>query len=335
MTWEIDLVRWLQSFPGLLLPMAAVSALGSPAFYLGLIAVIAWWRERSFALELSLLFAVSAIVNDLAKLVVHAPRPYWVSADVVPLELQDSFGFPSAHAQLAISMWGLIALRLGGPWAALAAAAVVVAVGISRIALGVHYPVDVLGGWLIGAAVLAAFVTAGPAAFRAAGRLTPRGRVVAAFVLSLAAVGASAAVAAAIGPWAPDPSWTGLVAGLAPVSIEYTLIAAGFGLGLVLGHELDRGCRSFRSRAGRPRRDPARPRRHGPALVRRWCPAAGRPRVRRRHLPRGRRDRGLGHGRRAGPLLPARPLRRRGPGTIMIPGRPRLNRWEPGESRPG
>ncbi len=38
------------------------------------------------------------------------------------------------------------------------------------------------------------------------------------------------------------------MAGLAPVSIEYTLIAAGFGLGLVLGHELDRGCRSFRSR---------------------------------------------------------------------------------------
>jgi hypothetical protein len=38
------------------------------------------------------------------------------------------------------------------------------------------------------------------------------------------------------------------VADLAPVSIEYTLIAAGFALGLVLGHELDRGCRSFRSR---------------------------------------------------------------------------------------
>ena len=248
MAWEIDLVRLLQSSPALFLPMAAVSTLGSPAFYLGLIAVLAWWRERPFALELSMLFAVSAIVNDLAKLVVHAPRPYWVSADVVPLELQGSFGFPSAHAQLAFAIWGLLALRARTPGAALAATAVVFAVGVSRIALGVHFPIDVLGGWLLGAAVLAVFVAVGPAAFRAVSRLRSRSRVVAAFALSLAAVGASAAVAAAIGPWAPDPSWTGLVAGLAPVSIEYTLIAAGFGLGLVLGHELDRGCRSFRSR---------------------------------------------------------------------------------------
>ncbi len=241
MIWEFEPVLWLQSFPALALPMAALSALGSPAFYLGLVAVLAWWRERPFALALAVLFAASAIANDLAKLLVHAPRPYWVSADVVPLELQGSFGFPSAHAQLALSIWGLVALRLHRPWATVAAAALVVAIGVSRVALGVHYPIDVLGGWLIGAAVLAVFVRAGPAAFRAAGRMTSRGRVVAGVVFSLAAVGASAALAAAIGPWAPDPSWTGLTAGLAPVSIEFTLIAAGFSLGLVLGHELERG----------------------------------------------------------------------------------------------
>lgn len=249
MIWEFEPVLWLQSVPALALPMAAVSALGSPAFYLGLIAILAWWRERPFALSLAVLFAVSAIVNDLVKLLVHAPRPYWVSVDVMPLELQGSFGFPSAHAQLALSIWGLVALRLRRPWAAVAAAALVVAIGVSRIALGVHYPADVLGGWLIGAAVLAAFVLAGPSAFRAAGRMTPRSRVLAGAALSLAAVGASAAVAATIGPWAPDPSWTGFTAGLAPVSIEYTLIAAGFALGIVLGHELDRGCRAFRSRS--------------------------------------------------------------------------------------
>ena len=122
MTWEIDLVRWLQSFPGLVLPMAVVSALGSPAFYLGLIAVLAWWRDRPFALApLAGCFVVAAFVNDLAKLLVHAPRPYWVSADVVPLELQNSFGFPSAHAQLAISMLGPHRPPPPGTWAAIAA----------------------------------------------------------------------------------------------------------------------------------------------------------------------------------------------------------------------
>lgn len=247
MSWEIDPVLWLQSIPGIALPMLALSALGSPVFYLGLIAVLAWWRERPFALSLSLLFVVNAIINDIAKLLVHAPRPYWVSGEVAPLELQGSFGFPSAHAQLAIAMWGLLALRIRTPWAALGAALVVVGVGVSRVALGVHYPVDVLGGWVIGAAVLAAFVVAGPRAARAASRMSSRGRIASALALSLGAIGASALMAASIGPWLPDPSWTGLSAGLVPVSIEYTLIAAGFALGLVLGHELDRGCRSFRS----------------------------------------------------------------------------------------
>lgn len=247
MPWGVDPVLWLQSYPWLALPMVALSALGSPAFYLGLVAVLSWWRERAFALAFSMLFAISAIVNDLVKLVVHAPRPYWVSADVVPLDLQESFGFPSAHAQLAVSLWGLIALRLRRPRATAAAAALVLAIGVSRIALGAHFPIDVLGGWAIGAAVLAAYVLAGPAVSRAVGRLSPRGRILAALALSLGAVGVSTAVAAAIGPWAPDPSWTGLVTGLAPATIEYTLIAAGFALGLVVGHELDRGCRSFRS----------------------------------------------------------------------------------------
>ncbi|NLX49391.1 MAG: phosphatase PAP2 family protein [Methanospirillum sp.] len=251
MTWEIGPVIWLQSFPVPTPVLIAASAPGSPAFFLGVVVVLAWWREREFALRLSLVFTVTAVANDIAKLLLQAPRPYWVSGAVVPYELQDSFGLPSAHAQLALTLWTVLALRARRPAFTLAAAGAVLAVGLSRVALGVHYPVDVLGGWLLGLAVLAGFLGGGPALFRAARRLTPRGRLLAAAALSLGAVGAAAAVALAAGPWAPDPSWTGPVSDLAPVSIENTLVAAGFGLGLVAGHDLDRGCRSFRSaRAG-------------------------------------------------------------------------------------
>jgi len=249
MTWEIDLVLWLQSFSWLVLPMAVVTALGSPATYLALIAAYSWWGDRPFALRLSGLLVVAAFTNDIAKLLFHAPRPYWVSADVMPYELQNSFGLPSGHAELAVALLGLVALRYRRPALTAALALLAALIGISRMVLGVHFPIDVLGGWLLGFAVLALFLVAWPPAARAAGRSTPRGRIAAAFVLSLAAVAASALVARALRAWAPDPAWTGLTTGLAPVSIEFTLIAAGFGLGAVLGHELDRGCRAFRSRS--------------------------------------------------------------------------------------
>ena len=247
MSWEIDLVRLLQSVPGLVPPMAVFSALGSPAFYLAFIAVLAWWRERRFAFEIGALIVVAATVNDLVKLLVHAPRPYWVTTEIVPYETQASFGFPSAHAQLAVAVWGLVALRIGRPAVTLVLGVLVLLVGLSRLVLGVHFPVDVVGGYLIGLGVLLAYVLVRPDVGQTARRMTPRTRVLAALALSVGAIVPSSLAAVSLEPWVPSVTWTGPIEGLAPVSIEYTLIVAGLGLGLVLGGELDGGCRSFRS----------------------------------------------------------------------------------------
>lgn len=248
MSWELEIVRQFQSVPALALSIMAVfSFIGSPAFYLSFVALLAWWRERRFAFEIGALIVVGVFANDLAKLLVHAPRPYWVTAGIVPYEAQASFGFPSAHAELAAAIWGLVALRVGRPLVTVGCALLVVMIGLSRLVLGVHYPLDVIGGYLIGLAILAGFLLAWPRAVQIAQAHPPRRVALAALLLSLVAVAASGLVAASIGPWSPDTAWTGPIAGLDPVSIEYTLIAAGFGLGLVLGTEVDRGCRVFRS----------------------------------------------------------------------------------------
>lgn len=247
MTWELDLVLWLQSFSWLLLPMAILTGIGTPAFYLGLVAVLAWWRDPRFAFRLGALLAVGGAVNDVAKLLFHAPRPYWVSSGVLPLEVQNSFGLPSAHAELAVALWGLVALRLRRPLATVALGLLAFLIGLSRIVRGVHFPLDVFGGFLLGFAVLGAFLLAEPAVARVAGRMPPWERILAAFALSLAAIAVSGAVAGADGLWVPDPAWTGDVADLAPVSIEFTLLAGGLGLGLVIGRELEQAPRPFRS----------------------------------------------------------------------------------------
>jgi undecaprenyl-diphosphatase len=72
------------------------------------------------------------------------------------------YSFPSGHTLNSTVTYGLVALYAWRSHLALAARRVAVAilaaipflVGLSRIALGVHYPSDVLGGWLAGMAVV-------------------------------------------------------------------------------------------------------------------------------------------------------------------------------------
>ena len=66
--------------------------------------------------------------------------------------------FPSGHAVTSTIFYGSLALRLSRPRTAVrlpAAVLVIVVVGFTRIALGVHLPVDVIGGIVIGASIIA------------------------------------------------------------------------------------------------------------------------------------------------------------------------------------
>lgn len=92
----------------------------------------------------------------LAKALVQRPRP--------PAELSDihaaGWSMPSAHSATAMVLYGLLAVTVresrGGRAFAGCCAAVIVAVGVSRVMLGAHYPSDVLAGWALGAVIVAA-----------------------------------------------------------------------------------------------------------------------------------------------------------------------------------
>ncbi len=109
---------------------------------------------------------------NLAKAVAERPRPYDVVTDAV-LRQDPAHGtsFPSSHTAIALSVAIVLVPFLARPIGAMAIVYAVL-VGWSRMYLGVHYPLDVLGGAGIG-------IATGSAALLIAGRLfhnAPAGR---------------------------------------------------------------------------------------------------------------------------------------------------------------
>jgi hypothetical protein len=98
---------------------------------------------------------ISGLLNSALKIAFHGPRPYWFSNKVNVIgSAENSFGMPSGHAQNAVVVWGTLAVRIKKAWFWVVAIFVIFIIGISRLYLAVHFPHDVLLGWLFGIVIL-------------------------------------------------------------------------------------------------------------------------------------------------------------------------------------
>jgi undecaprenyl-diphosphatase len=174
-----DLHSYAAGHPAFVAAMKVLSTIGSATVYLVVFAALAaWlaWRGRvRLALFVVVAMAGGSLLNGLVKLAVHRARP--VLPD--PVAHANGLSFPSGHAQSAmvaacvLLLLFLPALRGAARVAAVGvAAAAVLAIGFSRVALGVHFASDVVAGYALGAAWVAA-LTAVFSAWRREHRLPP------------------------------------------------------------------------------------------------------------------------------------------------------------------
>lgn len=160
---DATLHRFAIHHEGFVSAMAALSFIGSAMVYVPVFALVAawvWWRGLPrLALFVVVAIAGNSLLNWAVKLAVNRSRP--VLPD--PVAQAAGMSFPSGHAQSALVAYAVLLLvfvpLLHGAWRPVALAvaiALVVAIGFSRLALGVHYLSDVLAGYALGGAWIAA-----------------------------------------------------------------------------------------------------------------------------------------------------------------------------------
>lgn len=155
--WGTEWIIALQtSVAGAAAVMDGLTTLGSELFFMLVMPALLWCFRASLGLRLGLALLTSATLNTFFKLGLGLPRPFWADPRVRALAVETSFGLPSGHAQNAVVLWGSLADVVRRGWATALAAVLVVGISLSRLYLGVHYPADVVSGWLIGGLLLLA-----------------------------------------------------------------------------------------------------------------------------------------------------------------------------------
>ena len=118
-------------------------------------------RHQADAL-IVVLSVVPMVAGNALKLIVERPRPDYLLVGSAPHGLS----FPSGHSVYAILIGGMLIFLVGqlvNPpllrrWLQIGIGLVILAIGASRVYLGVHWPSDVLGGYLFGCMALVGLI---------------------------------------------------------------------------------------------------------------------------------------------------------------------------------
>jgi membrane-associated phospholipid phosphatase len=162
--FDRPIMEWVQSFinPGMTMVMEGITFLGSTIGLISLLFIsviwMLWKRKRWEALFTVIAIGTGQLFNKLLKGMIQRPRP-----DFNRLVEEAGYSFPSGHSMVSLVFYGMVGLicymfvrnQLPKLLIVLVTVMVVLLIGISRIYLGVHYPSDVLGGFIIGGIWLA------------------------------------------------------------------------------------------------------------------------------------------------------------------------------------
>jgi len=240
--WGIPVIEWLQALGDwLVLPMKFFTYLGNKEFYILVAPTILWCFDAMLGLRIGLLLLTSGSINNILKASFGLPRPYWVSKDIQAFDWRPTFGLPSGHAQNALVIWAALANWVRKRWLTITCILLILLISISRLFMGVHFPLDILGGWLFGVILLAFYIKFGESIGQRFNALKPGIQILIALLVSLAFIGLGVGVNTLTAErpipekWAQIASLAQPEGGVDPRTLDDLITSSGGLFGLAAG----------------------------------------------------------------------------------------------------
>ena len=162
--WEVDLIEWLQKNLGSVGEgiSKALSVIGGETVSLVVLLVVLFAFKKAAGLRCGFTILAASMWFPMIKNIALRLRPYMVhegrvsvllkpEADADAMDvIQQGFSFPSGHSAMAVACYVGIAREVRKRWMWFLAVIIPLLIGLSRFAVGVHYPTDVLVGWAVG-----------------------------------------------------------------------------------------------------------------------------------------------------------------------------------------
>lgn len=152
----MEIIRSLQSAasPTLDSIMMLVTNLGHEQVFVALLVIAFVAANANAGRRIAIYFLAGVFIMELLKLLFNEPRPFQLDPSVLRSAAAEhtaaGSSFPSGHSLSIMLFWGLAASYVRRSWFSLAAAVIIALVAVSRLYLGVHFPIDVVVGLALG-----------------------------------------------------------------------------------------------------------------------------------------------------------------------------------------